>query len=118
MSIEATPFESDTGAEVGLKVFRGEPISLDWEREGDALESLVGPPPPLLEPTPPCDAAAATEEASWELEEDGIVLPRAEDSSWLPDCCCAPCEGEKGEDTEETEEVRLMFCRAVDCCDG
>lgn len=91
-------------------MFWGDPISLDWESEGDARASLR-PPPPLLDEEPPCNAAAATEEACCELEDDGIVRTREEDSSWLPEGCCAPCEGEKGEDRDEMDEARDSFWR-------
>jgi len=89
----------------------GEPMPLEVEREGDARASL-GPPPPLFAATPPCEAEGkpAAEEANCELLEL-MFRDRAEDSSW-PDCgCCAPCDGEKGEEVDETEELRLRFCR-------
>jgi hypothetical protein len=39
-----------------------------------------------------------------------MFLARREDSSEL-DCGCAPCDGEKGVEFEETDEVRLRFWR-------
>lgn len=89
----------------------GEPIPLEVEREGDARASL-GPPPPLFVATPPCEAEGkpAAEEANCDPFEL-MVRDRAEDSSW-PDCgCCTPCEREKGDEVDDTEELRLRVCR-------
>jgi hypothetical protein len=109
-------FGSENGAEVGVAVFWGEPMSLDWERDGEAL-ARRRPPPPLLLPAPPCDAAAEAEEARGGFDDDGIVRERAEDSSWLDVGCWAPCEGEKGDDVDESEmdEAREPFVRVEFC---
>lgn len=43
-------------------------------------------------------------------EDEGIVrFDREENSSWLPNCCCAPCEGEKGDEEDETDVARLRL---------
>jgi hypothetical protein len=106
ISMDATPPDAEKGAEVADCGW-GEPMSLDWEREGEARDSrglLV--PPSLL--APPC--AAATAEGSCECADGGIVRPREEYSSWLPDCCCTPVfDGEKGDEVDDTEELRLIF---------
>lgn len=90
----------------------GEPTPEGVESEGDARASL-GPPPPLFAPTPPCDAEGkpAAEEANCGLLAL-MFLVRVEDSSWPACGCCAPCDGEKGDELDETDEVRLRFCRA------
>jgi hypothetical protein len=100
-----------------VEVFWGDPISLDWESEGDARASLR-PPPPLLDEAAPCNAAAAAEEACCEVDDDGMVRTREEDSSWLPEACCAPCEGEKGEDMDEMDEARESVWRDDDGSGG
>jgi hypothetical protein len=107
---------SEKGAEVGVAVFWGDPMSLDWERDGDAL-ARRRPPPPLLLPAPPCDAAAEAEEARGGFDDDGIVRERAEDSSWLDVGCCAPCDGEKGDEVDDSEmdEAREPVVRVVLC---
>src|ERR1700743_1998420 len=98
--------------EFGLMEVLGEPTALDCESEGEARASLA-PPPLLGVPPPPCDAVdkAAAEEASWEDDEDAMVLARAEDSSWFAGGCCPACEGENGKEVEDVEEARLAPCR-------
>lgn len=45
-------------------------------------------------------------------EDEGIVrFDLEENSSWCPDCCCTPCDGEKGEEEDETEAARLLLWR-------
>lgn len=47
-------------------------------------------------------------------EDEGIVrFDLEENSSWFPACCCAPCDGEKGEEEEETDVARLLLWREV-----
>jgi len=96
---------------VGLLV-TGEPTPEDVESEGEARASL-GPPPPLFALTPPCDAEGkpAAEEANCGLLAL-MFLARAEDSSWPACGCCAPCDAGKGDEFDETDEVRLRFCLA------
>jgi hypothetical protein len=110
---------SEKGAEVGVAVFWGDPMSLDWERDGDALARRRPPPPLLLLPAPPCDAAAEAEEARGGFDDEGIVRERAEDSSWLEDgcCCCAPWVGEKGEEVDEMDDARDPLAREEFCSD-
>lgn len=82
--------------------------ALDCESEGEALDSLgLLPPSPLA---PPC-AKLVTAEGSCGCDDDGIVRPREEYSSWLPDCCCTPVvfDGEKGDDVDDADELRLML---------
>lgn len=49
---------------VGLADVLGEPTVLEVDSEGDARTSRGAPPPLVEDPAPPCEAAAAAEEAS------------------------------------------------------
>lgn len=96
----------------------------DCESEGEARATLELPPPLVLgAPPPPCDAEgkAAAEEARCEGPWEAMVLERPEDSSW-PGVCCwcdAGCDGEKGAEVDEADEVRLMMRRVPeDATDG
>lgn len=114
ISIDEAPPDAEKGCEVfALCAVCGEPKSLEELREGEARERREPPPPPPL--APPCTAAVT--EGNCEFEDDGIVRPRAE---YSPDCCCIPCpvDGEKGDDVDEMEELRLTFERETWVVDG
>lgn len=102
-----------------MDVLLGEPMLPDCESEGEARATLELPPPLVLgAPPPPCDAEgkAAAEEAKCEAAWEAMVLERPEDSSWPCECCCCDpdCDGEKGDDVDEADEVRLMMRRVPD----
>jgi hypothetical protein len=89
----------------GLLAALGEPRVLEADSEGDARTSLGAPPPLLGWAPPPCEAAAAAEDASCEAALDAMVRER-EDSSWLAGSCCPA--GEKGDDVDEAaDDLRL-----------
>lgn len=108
MSIDAAPPSPEKGAEVA-DCGCGEPMSaLACESEGEPRDSLgLLPPSPLA---PPC-AKLVTAEGNCECDDDGIVRLREEYSSCCPDCCCTPVvfEGEKGDEDDEMDELRLML---------
>lgn len=115
-----TIFASDwpDGADA-VDVLLGEPMLPDCESEGEARATLELPPPLVLgAPPPPCDAEgkAAAEEAKCEAAWEAMVLERPEDSSWPCECCCCDpdCDGEKGDDVDDADEVRLMMRRVPD----
>lgn len=56
----------DEGPNVELFVVLGEPTVLEAESEGEPRASLEAPPPLFDGEPPPCEAAAAAEDASCE----------------------------------------------------
>jgi hypothetical protein len=95
----------DEAPKVELVVVLGEPTVLEVEREGEARTSLETPPPLLDCTPPPCEAAAAAEDASCETALGAMVLDR-EDSSWLAGSCCPA--GDKADEVEEAaDDLRL-----------
>ena len=95
----------DEAPKAGLPEVLGEPTVLEVESEGEARTSLEAPPPLLGCAPPPCEAAAAAEDASCETALGAMVLER-EDSSWLAESCCPA--GEKGAEVDEAaDDLRL-----------
>jgi hypothetical protein len=95
----------DEAPDVELAVVLGEPTVLEVESEGEARTSLEAPPPLLDCVPPPCEAAAAAEDASCETALGAMVRDR-EDSSWLAGSCCPA--GEKADEVEEAaDDLRL-----------
>lgn len=89
----------------GLLEALGEPRVLEVESEGEARTSLEAPPPLFANAPPPCEAAAAAEDANCEAALGAMVRDR-EDSSWLAGSCCPA--GEKADEVEEaTDDLRL-----------
>jgi hypothetical protein len=99
---------------VEFVVVLGEPTVLEVESEGEARTSFDAPPPLVDCAPPPCEAAAAAEDASCETALGAMVRDR-EDSSWLAGSCCPA--GEKADDVDEAaEDLRLPTRR--DCAGG
>ena len=95
----------DDAVVVELEAALGEPTVLEVEREGEARTSLEAPPPLVDCAPPPCEAAAAAEDANCETALGAMVRDR-EDSSWLAGSCCPA--GEKADEVEEAaEDLRL-----------
>lgn len=89
----------------GLLAVLGEPRVLEVDSEGEARTSLEAPPPLFDCAPPPCEAAAAAEDANCETALGAMVRDR-EDSSWLAGSCCPA--GEKADEVDEaTDDLRL-----------
>jgi hypothetical protein len=100
----------EPAVKLGLLEVLGEPTVLEAESEGEARTSLEAPPPLDCTP-PPCEAAAAAEDANCETALGAMVRDR-EDSSWLAGSCCPA--GDKADEVEEAaDDLRLPTRREV-----